>query len=79
MRPAAVVVLLLLLGGCSAGPVVRAVSAGPEAVAYEIAADGQEAATRQAKLYCANLGRDAVLEEVKPEGEGLSIARYQCR
>jgi uncharacterized protein YceK len=70
---------LLLLGGCSAVPSVRAVSAGPEGVAFEIAAGRQEAATRRAMLYCANLGLSAVLAEVKPSGEGVSVVRYECR
>ena len=70
---------LLLLGGCSAAPGVRAVSASPEGVVFEVAADRREDATRQAMLYCANLGRSAVLAEVKPAGEGVSVVRYDCR
>jgi hypothetical protein len=70
---------LLLLGGCSAAPDVRAVSAGPDSVAFEVAKDRQEDATRQAMLYCANLGRSAVLAEVTPAAAGISIAHYECR
>jgi hypothetical protein len=72
-------VALLLLGGCSAALDVRAVSAGPEGVAFEVAADRQEDATRQAMLYCANLGRSAFLAEVTPVVAGVSITRYECR
>jgi hypothetical protein len=71
--------VLLVLADCSAAPSVRAVSAGPDGVAFEIAADRQEEATRQAMLYCANLGRSAILAEVKPEADGARIARYDCR
>ena len=69
---------VLLLAGCSA-PGPRAVSAGPEGVAFEVPADRQEEATRQAMLYCANLGRSAVLAEVRAAAAGVSIARYECR
>jgi hypothetical protein len=70
---------LLLLGGCSGAPEVRAVSAGPDGVAFEVAADRQDDATRQAMLYCANLGRSAVLNSTEPVGSGATIARYDCR
>jgi hypothetical protein len=70
---------LLLLGSCSAAPGVRAVSAGPDGVAFAVTADRQEAATRQAMLYCANLGRSAVLTEVTPGSDGVNVARYDCR
>jgi hypothetical protein len=70
---------LLLLAGCSAAPDVRAVGAGPDSVAFEVAADRQDEATRQAMLYCANLGRSAVLSGVEPAGDGSSIATYVCR
>lgn len=70
---------LLLLGGCSAAPDVRAVSAGPDGVAFEVAADRPDEATRQAMLYCANLGRTAVLSGVEPAGDGTSTATYVCR
>jgi hypothetical protein len=70
---------LLLLGGCGAAPDVLAVSAGPDGVAFEVAAGRQEDATRQAMLYCANLGHSAVLTGVEPAGSGTTIARYDCR
>jgi hypothetical protein len=79
IRPAGLAALLLL-GGCSGAPGVRAVSAEPDGVAFEVAPGRQEEATRQAMLYCANLGRGALLAEETPSATpGLSIARYDCR
>jgi hypothetical protein len=70
---------VLLLGGCGAMSGVRAVSDGPDGVSFAFPADRQDEATRQAMLYCANLGRTAVLRGVEPAGDGSSIAAYDCR
>jgi len=77
IRPAGLAALLLI-GGCSASS-VRAVSAGPDGVAFEVAADRQEEAARQAMLYCANLGRIAVLAKTRSAADEVNIARYDCR
>lgn len=68
-----------LLAACSATPTVRATSAGAEGVTYEFPADRQGDALRQAMLYCANLGRGAVLKDNRLEPDGLAVAAYECR
>ncbi len=54
-------------------------SADAQGVTFEFPTDRQEEATRQAMLYCANLGRGAVLKSTRPEGGDDSIAVYDCR
>lgn len=68
-------VLLALLAGCAAMPAVRAVEATGDAVTYEYPAGERDEAQRRATLYCANLGRTAVLRRVLREG----LAEFECR
>lgn len=70
---------LALLAACSVMPRVRAVTAAPDGVIFEFPVDQQAEATRQAMLYCANLGRTAMLNGVKSEGSGFSIGMFDCR
>jgi hypothetical protein len=72
-------VLLPLLAACASMSMVRATSADAQGVTFEFPPDRQEEATRQAMLYCANLGRSAVLESTRSEGGGISVAVYDCR
>ena len=65
--------------GCSTPPTVRAMSAGADGVIYQFPSDRQEEATREAMLYCANLGRAAILKRVELGAEGLATGVYQCR
>jgi hypothetical protein len=69
----------LLVAGCDAAPVVRATSAAAGSVSYEFPAGRQDEAQRQAMLYCANLGRTAVLKEIKRAEDGFPTASYACR
>lgn len=79
MRKAAALGLLCLLVACSEMPAVRATSADAGGVTYEFPTDRQQAAQRQATLYCANLGRAAVLKDSRIEAGGLAVATYECR
>jgi hypothetical protein len=54
-------------------------SAGADGVIYQFPSDRQEEATREAMLYCANLGRAAILKRVELGAEGLATGVYQCR
>jgi hypothetical protein len=80
MRPSRVAALLLALpAACSAPPGVRAVTAAPDGVSFAFAAERQDEAMRQAMLYCANLGRNAVLRGVESAADGSRVATYDCR
>jgi hypothetical protein len=68
-----------LLAACGATPAVRATSAAAGSVSYEFPPDRQEEASRQATLYCANLGQRAVLSNRTLEATGLAAATYDCR
>jgi len=54
-------------------------NAGADGVTYEFPLGRQDEARRQAMLYCANLGRVAVLRALQPEPDGLASAAYDCR
>jgi hypothetical protein len=71
--------VLCLLAGCNTTSSVRAMRAGADGVTYEFPLGRQDEAKRQAMLYCANLGRVAVLSAVRPEPDGLASAAYDCR
>lgn len=71
--------LLALPAACSAPSSVRAVTAAPDGVSFAFPAERQDDATRRAMLYCANLGRNAVLRGVESAGDGSRIAAYDCR
>jgi hypothetical protein len=75
----AIAALVLLLAACSSLPMVRATSADAQGVTFEFPAGRQDEATRQAMLYCANLGRTAVLKSTGVEGSDAAIAAYECR
>jgi hypothetical protein len=79
MVRAGALLLLLLATACSVVSRVQATVATADGVTYQFPADQQDEATRQAMLYCANLGRGAVLESAKPDGGGLTVATYDCR
>jgi hypothetical protein len=78
MRSVAVL-FFLLLATCGSLSTVRAMRADAEGVTFEFPTERQDDATRQAMLYCANLGRGAVLESSRREGGDDSIATYGCR
>jgi hypothetical protein len=71
--------VLCLLAGCTTTSSVRAMSAGADGVTYEFPLARQDEARRQAMLYCANLGRIAVLRALQPQPDGLASAAYDCR
>jgi hypothetical protein len=79
MRKTGVMPLLLLLAACGSISTVRSTSADGQGVTFEFPADHQDEATRQAMLYCANLGRGAVLKSTRPEGGDGRVAIYDCR
>jgi hypothetical protein len=79
MRKIAAGSLLLLTAACGSLSTVRAISADAHGVTFEFADESQDDVTRQAMLYCANLGHSAVLESSRPEGDGGRIAIYDCR
>ena len=79
MRKMAMMPLLLVVVACGSMSSVRAMSADAQGVTFEFPADRQEEATRQAMLYCANLGRGAVLKSTTPEGGDDRVAVYDCR
>jgi hypothetical protein len=70
---------LLLLAACGSLSPVRAMRADAKGVTFEFPAERQDDAARQAMLYCANLGRGAVLESSRPAGDDGRIATYGCR
>lgn len=72
-------ILFLFLAACGLAPMVRATSADAQGVTFEVPSGRKEDATRQAILYCANLGRSAVLVSIYPETTDLSVAVYDCR
>jgi hypothetical protein len=79
VRRVAALGLMGLLAACGATLAVRATSAGAGSVTYEFPSDRQEEASRQAALYCANLGQRAVLSSRILEATGLATATYDCR
>ena len=79
MRKMAIMPLLLVVVACGSMSSVRAMDAHAQGVTFEFPTDRQEEATRQAMLYCANLGRGAVLKSTKPDGGDLTVAAYDCR
>jgi len=70
--------VLLLLAGCSDAPPLRAVEATGDRLALSFAGDHLADARRDAALYCANLGRSAVLREVSEHGD-FTTAAFDCR
>lgn len=70
---------LLLVAACGTTSTVRARSADGQGVTFEFPVVRQDEATRQAMLYCANLGRGAVLKSIRPEGGDDAVAVYDCR
>lgn len=79
MVRAAALLLLPLVAACGGMSKVQATIATADGVTYQFPADQQDEATRQAMLYCANLGRTAVLKSAKPDGSDLTVAVYDCR
>lgn len=77
-RAGAVSLLALLLTGCGT-PEVRAVETGAGGVTYEFPLDRRAEAMREAMLYCANLGRTAVLRQVTEKGDKDGVAAFDCR
>ncbi|MGO8915795.1 MAG: hypothetical protein ACLQJR_07805 [Stellaceae bacterium] len=70
---------LFLVAACGAMSGIEAIGATADSVTYQFPADQEDEATRQAMLYCANLGRSAVLTSAEPEAGGLTLAVYDCR
>ena len=79
MVRAAALPLLFLVAGCGGISRVQAMVATADGVTYQFPADQQDEATRQAMLYCANLGRSAMLKSAKRDGGDLTVAVYDCR
>ncbi len=79
MLKAAAVLALFLVAGCGTISAVRATRADATGVTFEFPVGRQDEATHQAMLYCANLGRGAVLKSTKPEGSDAAVAVYDCR
>jgi hypothetical protein len=75
----AALLLLALLAACAAAPELRAVAADAGSVTYRYAAGKRDEAERQAALYCANLGRTAVLRRVISEEGAGGVAEFECR
>ncbi|HWI26513.1 MAG TPA: hypothetical protein VN668_06045 [Stellaceae bacterium] len=75
---AVVLILLAALAACDS-PRLQATSDGTRGVTYAFPADLASKAARQATLYCANLGRSAVLQGTKHEEDGRVVASYDCR
>jgi len=71
--------MLGLVAACSVMSVVRARSADIGGVTYEFPAGRLDEVTRQAKLYCANLGRSAELASTTRESDDRAVATYDCR
>jgi hypothetical protein len=78
-RWAAAATGLCFIAACSAGPSLRAIAAGADGVSYEFSADRRSEATHEAALYCANLGRIAVLKHIEIASDGRATAVYACR
>jgi hypothetical protein len=78
-RRAAALIALCLVVACSVVPSLRATSAGADGVSYEFPADRRADATREAALYCANLGRVAVLKGIEIDADGRARAAFACR
>lgn len=72
-------IALCLLAACAMAPAVRATRAGARGVTYEFPVDRRVEATRQASLYCANLGRAAVLKHIEVGANDRATAAYECR
>jgi len=72
-------ILPAFLAACGAMEPLHALSATPEGVTFEYRSDRQPEAARRATLYCANLGRQAVLRDVRREIDDLSVAVFDCR
>lgn len=79
MVKAVSVLLFLLVTACGGMSRVQATVATADGVTYRFPADQRDEATRQAMLYCANLGRSAVLKSTEPDGGDLTVAAYDCR
>jgi hypothetical protein len=72
-------IALCLLAACSVAPAVRATRAGAQGVTYEFPLGRRAEATREASLYCANLGRAAVLKHIEIGADDRATAAYECR
>jgi hypothetical protein len=70
---------LIVVAACGAISRVQATVATADRVTYQFPTGPQDEATRHAMLYCANLGRSAILRSANSEGVGLSVAVYDCR
>lgn len=75
----AAVLPILLVANCGTASRVQATIATADSVSYQFPAGQQDEAMHQAMLYCANLGRSAVLRSVQPADGGLSVGTYDCR
>ena len=69
---------LLLLVTCGVMPRVHALRADADGVTFEFPLAQRDEAARQAMLYCANLGRSAVLRSAQPQSGSFTIAMYDC-
>ena len=78
MRRRAAGFALLLLAACSNGPELRAVEATGQTLSLAFAGNHLAEARRDAALYCANLGRSAMLRDVSDNG-GVTVAAFDCR
>ncbi len=67
------------LASCGAMEPLHALSATPDGVTFEYASDRQPEAAQRATLYCANLGHQAVLRDIKRETDDLSVGVFDCR
>lgn len=70
--------ILLLVAACREAPPLRAVEATGDRLALAFAGDHLAEARRDAALYCANLGRSAVLRELSEQGD-VTTAAFDCR
>ena len=78
MARAATLLLPVLLAAC-AGAGVHALNAGENGVTFEFPLEMADEATREAQLYCANLGRHAERESFSHKGDDRAVASYECR
>lgn len=78
MRRALPLLLSALLAACT-GAGVHAVNAGENGVTFEFPLEMADTATREAELYCANLGRHAERESFTVKGDNRGAASYECR
>jgi hypothetical protein len=69
----------ILLCACAAMSPVRAVEATADGVSFAYVGDRQAEATRQATLYCANLGRSVALRDVQQQHDDSRVAVFDCR